>query len=265
MKTHQFLTGMLLLLSFTACNKDEATFFPEQLSALNNSLTASFDSLNADLTTSAAYLGTKSNDTTAIRTEMQSLFNKTTFVTEFSFTTPQGIMQIIEPPYFYPTQGTDISQQSHIIKGYQTKAPVLSNSFYAVENFWGAVDFHPVVNNGDIKGGITSLFLPEDILGRLIIPLVKNQTYEMWVMEKGGKVLYDQDSEEIGLNVLTDPIYSEFTELVAAAGKINSQTTGETTYSYYKTGTTTKVVKKTYWLTFTMHGTEWKLIWVKPE
>jgi hypothetical protein len=265
MKTHRFLIGMILLLVITACKKDENPTFPEQLNTLKTGLTASFDTLNIDLTASASNLIAMINDSAAIRTEMKSLFSQTSFVVEFSYITPQGIMKIIEPPLFYPTQGADISTQSHIIQGYQTKLPVLSSSFYAVENFWAAVDFHPVVNSGEVLGGVTALFLPEDILGRLIAPLVKNQTYEMWVMEKGGKVLYDQDSEEIGLNVLTDPVYAEFTELIAAAEKINAESTGETTYSFYQTGTTTKVVKKTYWLTFTMYGTEWKLIWVKPE
>jgi len=265
MKTHLFLLGMVFLLVFTACNKDETPFFPEQLSALNTGLTASFDSLNVDLSASTANLIALINDSAAIRAEMQSLFTQTSFVVEFSYITPQGIMKIIEPPLFYPTQGTDISAQSHIIQGFQTKLPVLSSSFYAVENFWAAVDFHPVVNSGEVLGGITALFLPEEILGRWIGPMVKNQTFEMWVMEKGGKVLYDQDSEEIGLNVLTDPVYAEFTELIAAAEKINTESTGETTYSFYQTGTTTKVSKRTYWLTFSMYGTEWKLIWVKPE
>jgi hypothetical protein len=265
MKTHRFLIGMILLLVFTACNKDDNPFFPSQLTTLNMGLTATFDSLNTDLSGSASNLPAIINDSAAIRTEMQSLFSQTSFVVEFSYITPQGIMKIIEPPLFYPTQGSDISGQSHIIKGYQTKLPVLSTSFYAVENFWAAVDFHPVIHNGEVLGGITALFLPEDILGRLIIPLVKDQLYEMWVMEKGGKVLYDQDSGEIGLNVLTDPAYAEFTELIAAAEKINTESTGETSYSFYQTGTTTKVVKKTYWITFSMYGTEWKLIWVKPE
>lgn len=265
MKTNLLLMGMILSMLFVGCNKDENPFFPEQLATLNTGLTASFDSLNTDLAASAASLVAIINDSASIRSEMQSLFATNSFVLEFSYITPQGIMKIIEPPVFYPTQGTDISSQSHIIQGYQTKLPVLSNSFYAVEEFWAAVDFHPIVSNGEVLGGITALFLPEVILGRLIGPLVKNQTFEMWVMEKGGKVLYDQDSGEIGLNVLTDPVYAEFTELIAAAEKINAESTGETSYSFYQTGTTTKVVKKTYWQTFTMFDTEWKLIWVKPE
>lgn len=265
MKTRLLLPLMVLLMGITACNKDEEAFFPQELSTLSADLGTSFDTLNIDLANSALHLVSVINDSAAIRNEMQTLFSRTSFVVEFAYINPQGIMQIIEPPLFYPTQGTDISQQSHIIETFQTKLPVLSNSFYAVENFYAAVDIHPILNNGEVLGGITALFLPETILGRLINPIVKNQTFEIWVMEKGGRILYDQDADEIGRNLFTDPLYADFPELIAAAEKIDAEDSGETMYSFYQTGTTNKVVKRTYWVTYKLYGMEWKLIWVKPE
>jgi len=65
--------------------------------------------------------------------------------------------------------------------------------------------------------------------------------------------------------VLTDTLYQAFPELLSAAELIDAEKSGETTYSFYQTGTTTKVVKKTYWDTWELYGTEWKIIWVKPE
>jgi len=32
-----------------------------------------------------------------------------------------------------------------------------------------------------------------------------------------------------------------------------------------KTGTTIKVVKKTYWKTYALFGTDWKIVWVKTH
>ena len=84
-------------------------------------------------------------------------------------------------------------------------------------------------------------------------------------MEKGGKVLFDQDTLEIGRNVLTDSLYSSFPELITASHLIDSLQSGETYYSFYQTGTSKKVVKKTYWSTYELFGTQWKIIWVKPE
>jgi hypothetical protein len=265
MKKRLFLPIMILLLGIVACNKDEETFFPQELNTLHADLGASFDTLNNDLANSVIHLISNINDSAAIRAEMQALFSRATFVVEFSYVTPQGIMKIIEPPLFYPTEGTNISQQNHIIKTFETKLPVLSSTFYAVEEFHAAVDIHPIVNNGEVLGGVTALFLPETILSRLINPVVKNQVFEIWVMEKGGRTIYDQDTDEIGRNIFTDPLYADFPELIAAAEKIDAEESGETSYSFYQTGTTNKVVKKTYWVTYKLYGMEWKLIWVKPE
>jgi hypothetical protein len=96
-------------------------------------------------------------------------------------------------------------------------------------------------------------------------PLLVNQDFEFWVMEKGGRMLYNQDAYEIGLNLFTDPLYKDFPELVTAAGKIDTEESGTTHYSFYKTGTSEPVTKLTYWTTFELYGMQWKLVWVKPE
>lgn len=258
---------VMIALSVTYCKKssDPLPFFPTELNTASTGLGSTFDSLNNDLAMKAVNLVNHIQDSIYIRTEMADLVNRSSFVLEFAYITPQGIMKIIEPPIYYASQGSDISNQAHIIKAFQTKLPVLSSTFYAVEGFYAAVDIHPIVDNGQLLGGITSLFLPETILKRIITPLIKNQNFEMWVMEKGGNVLYDQDSSEIGRNLFTDTLYTPFPELIAAAHKIDTEKSGTTTYSFYQTGTTIKVVKKTYWVTYELYGTEWKLIWVKPE
>ncbi len=267
MKAKHILLLSLFALALCTCKKssDPETFFPAEIGKVTEGLTKSFDSLNLKMAASAATISQNATDTAAIRNNMLSLFNSSSFILEFSFVTPQGIMQIIEPAIYHYLQGINISGQSHIIKAFQSKQPVLSESFLAVEGYYAAVDIHPIVNNNQILGGITALFFPQMILGRIITPLVKNQPFEIWVMEKSGKVLYDQDSLEIGRNVFTDTLYSSFPELIAAVHLIDSLKTGETNYSFYQTGTSIKVVKKTYWSTYELFGTEWKIIWVKPE
>jgi hypothetical protein len=267
MKPKHLLLASLVALSVYACKKssDPLVFFPGEIGKVTTSLTKSFDSLNRDMAASAVTISQNAGDTAAIRSKMLGLFSSSSFILEFAFITPQGIMQIIEPALYHYLQGSDISGQNHVIKAFQTKQPVLSESFLAVEGYYAAVDIHPVLNNAQVAGGITALFFPQAILGRIITPLVKNQPFEMWVMEKGGKVLYDQDTLEIGRNVFTDSLYKAFPELITAAHLIDSQQSGETYYSFYQTGTTIKVIKKTYWSTYVLFGTEWKIIWVKPE
>ncbi len=259
------LFATALLVGLTACKKDPLDSIPAELTNARESLAASFTTLNNDMAGAASYVASNINDTAAIRTKMLELFNKSIFAVEFAFISPQGIMQVIEPSVYHPSQGADISGQAHVIKAFQTKAPVLSSTFLAVEGFYAAVDIHPVIGNGQVLGGITCLFLPETIFNNIMIPLLKDQSFELWAMEKGGTMLYNQDADEIGRNIFTDALYQPFPELIAAANRIADEAYGETTYSYFKTGTTNVVVKKTYWLTYSLFGMEWKLVWVKPE
>jgi hypothetical protein len=84
-------------------------------------------------------------------------------------------------------------------------------------------------------------------------------------MQKGGKILYDQDLGEIGLDLFTDPLYAGYPELLAAGRKMDEEDSGTAKYSFFKAGTRITVTKLIYWTTFELYGTEWKLVWVKPE
>ncbi|MEI6455941.1 MAG: hypothetical protein WCO93_06595 [bacterium] len=257
------LAGLLL----TACKKSSEPdyFWPTEIATVTASLTASFDTLNADMATNIAIIAQTIADTSAIRTRMNDMVDHSSFVLEFSYINPQGIMQIIEPSIYYPWEGSDISGQAHIIQAFTTKQPALSKHFYAVEDFWGVVDIHPILNQGVLLGGVTALFRPETVLGRIILPIVKDKSFDMFVMEKGGVMIYDQDPDAIGQNLLTDTIFKPFPELVAAAKLFDAVKSGETSYSYFQTGTSIMVKKIAYWDTFEMFGTEWRIIWLKPE
>lgn len=267
MKTVLSLFALILVIGLASCTKhsESETFFPAEPDKVVASLHSSFDSLNSDASTIASAIAQNINDTIAIRGDMLELFYRSSFVLEFSFVNLQGIMQIVEPPVYHYIEGSDISLQDHVVKCFQKKQPVLSKVFYAVEDFYAVVDIHPILRQGELLGGITALFRQQLLLKRIIQPLIENQPFEMWVMEKGGVVLFDQDTMEIGRNVITDTLYAPFPELIAAAKLIDANKSGETTYSFYQTGTTKKVVKKTYWKTFELYGNEWKIIWVKPE
>jgi hypothetical protein len=265
MKMKKILMVLLIALSLQACKKtDDSIDFPPEIDQVIHDLTSSFDTLNADLAGNAAAIAMNPADTTGIRMKLQEMYNRTSFVVEFAYVSPEKILQIVEPSLYYPSQGTDISQQDHIVKIFETKQPVLSQSFEVVEGYNAVIDMYPILDNTGILGTVAGIFPPHVILGRIIAPYVSGETFEIWVMESGGNVLYDQDSEEIGLNVITDPLYADFPELIAAAQRIDSEESGETTYSFYQTGTNNKVVKKTYWKTFKLLDNQWKIVWVIP-
>ncbi len=265
MKTRKIFIYILIVVVFASCKNEEEPFFPEQLSQIKNQVAASFDSLNQSISAAVNQYEASGFDSAAMRASLLELYEESSFAAEFVYTTPEGILAIIEPAAYYAYEGTDISTQPHVISAFQTKKPVLSNGFMVVEGYQAAVTIHPIVQNNQLIGAISAVIVPSALLKRVIEPVVVNQGFEVWVMEKTGLVLYDQDEAEIGINVLTHPMYDDFPVLREACQKMAAEETGETSYSFYQTGTNTVVNKKTYWNTFSMQENEWKIIYVKPQ
>jgi branched-chain amino acid transport system substrate-binding protein len=267
MKLFKLAILVVILLSIISCkkDKDETPFFPAEIALVINDLTASFDSLNNSISTGVNQFEASGLEGTAMRAKLLELFNGASFSTEFVYTSPEGIMEIIEPEEYYSYEGFDISSQPHVVKAFQTRQPVLSDAFMVVEGYQAAVTIHPMVRDNQLIGAISAVIMPETVLGRIIMPYLENMDFEMWVMEKSGLTLWDQDEEEIGLNLFTDPLYQDFPELLLAAQAIADGESGETSYSFFQAGMEQIVTKKTYWDTFYMQGNEWKIIWVKPE
>lgn len=261
----RFLFPVLIMLVFFGCKKNDEISFPVEIDKVIADLTKSFDTLNNEMAQAALTTSLNVSDTAEIRSLLAGMYSRTSFATQFIFVSEEKIMQLIEPPQYYQFQGSDISDQAHVIKVFDAKIPVLSQTFTLVEGYTAAVVIHPVILNSEVKGAMDAVFIPEEILGRIVMPYVSGQPFEIWVMELGGNVLFDQDEEEIGLNVITDPLYQDFPELIAAANLINEEDRGETTYSFYQSGTNKKVTKKTYWKTVKILDNSWKIIWVKPE
>jgi len=263
MKTKPFYLIVSLVLITIGCKKEIE--FPEALTTAKTNLEAAFEAVDEEMDLAAGQMMSEGMDTTRIRAIILALVNSPTIVDEYSWVTPEGILKIIEPSIYYGAQGADISQQDHIVKMIETKEPVLSRSFLAVEGFYAVSDIHPILNHDELLGGVDALIKTKDFLGAIMEPLLVGQEYELWAMEKGGYMIYNQDEIEIGRNVFTDEYYQDFPDFLAACEKIDEEESGTTHYTFFQTGTNNPVTKLTYWVTFEHHGTEWKLVWVKPE
>jgi hypothetical protein len=265
MKTKRLLLFILLAIAAYGCEKsDDAVTLPAELNAFKESVTLTFDTLDTDIRALVEELVQAGGDTSTVRAGLKELVNATTFETDFGYITNQGILQLLEPEIYHEYEGADISAESAVIEAFESEHAVLSDRFLTIQGLYGVADIYPVVNNGQVSGAISCLFNTEFMLGRAAAPLLIGQTFELWVMEKNGCMIYNQDEIEIGLNIFTDPYYEPFTELITAAHKIADGESGETSYSFYQTGTTTVVTKQTFWTTLKVHETEWKFVWVKP-
>jgi len=76
-------------------------------------------------------------------------------------------------------------------------------------------------------------------------------------------LLYDEDSSQIGRNLLEDPFYESFPSLLELVEqRIMTERSGHGSYSFFQEtgGNKAEVTKECYWTTAVLHGTEWRLV-----
>lgn len=247
----------------TACNTVNEGDLPPALTSAVTSVSASMDSLSSSLSAAAAGLVQSGADTMLVRSEIQRLFRECSYGTEFVFTTPEGILQLVEPEIFYPSQSSDISRQAHIVKAFDTRLPVLSDVFSVVEGYHAVVEIHPIVTDGHLFGGISGLFSPAFLIARSVVPIVGQEPFRIWVMEKSGVILYDTDPSLIGLNVFTDEAFEQFPEMKLACEKMIVEPFGKTSFQFRDNGSGNIVSTKVFWKTLLHQDNDWIFIWTE--
>jgi hypothetical protein len=196
---------------------------------------------------------------------LNGLCKKYPYLLDCSTTDPQGKMITIAPEEYRRYEGTDTATTEASKKFFaqlgENKTPILSNIFRAVEGTDAIVLVWPVVmEKGESLGSVSVLFQPEGLLGGTIGPAAEIRVIKVNVMQLDGMVIYCSTGTETGKNVLTDPSYKNYPELIAQAEKIAAQKTGTGGYMY-PDAVTGKLVEKTiYWTSVGLHGTEWRLV-----
>ena len=126
------------------------------------------------------------------------------------------------------------------------------------EGVFAALMSAAVYQNGAYAGYISGA-LDESIL--IGIPAKEIRTkygYGMWVVEPSGMQIYDTDSDEVGLNIVTDERYSA-EDIRAAAELIVSEPQGTAVYTIQDAETKEPVTKDVAWTTITYGGQEWRV------
>jgi hypothetical protein len=84
--------------------------------------------------------------------------------------------------------------------------------------------------------------------------------YELWIMQTDGMIIFDQDQDEIGKILFSDPMYAKYESLLALGKKISANTQGEGSYVYLATDTDEKMVKNVMWQTLKFYECEWRVV-----
>ncbi len=173
----------------------------------------------------------------------------------------EGRMVLVEPKGYAGFAGWDISAQEQVMRLWNLKKPVLSNVFKAVEGFEAADLQFPIFSSqGEFMGSVSLLFRPESLFSQVLTPVLHGMPVEAFAMQTDGRILYDEDKNEIGHMLFADPMYKPFPQLLALGSLISREKTGAGSYDYMQKGSEKVVKKDAHWITIGLHGTEWRLV-----
>lgn len=200
------------------------------------------------------------NNEVEMRKVLVSILEKNHDVIETAFIDLKGVMRYIEPRDYKNFEGTDISTQEHVATLRKNKIPVFSSSFKAVEGFLAADLAYPVYDSQkNLIGSISVLIRPDLFINSILKKSKIPDDYELWIMQPNGTLIYDQDSDEIGRNLFSDPMYAEYESLLALGKKVASTRSGKGSYLFLAPGSKEKVIKNVIWQSVALHGMEWRV------
>jgi len=234
----------------------------ENLQSIIQSKLLNLDNAVSDAAEKIAKSGLQGDETRGI---LNGLCRKYPYLTDCSTSDPQGRMLTVAPEAYRRYEGTETATTEASKKFFadfaENKKPMLSNVFRAVEGIDVVVLVRPVITeDGELLGMVSALFKPGDLLDGTIVPAADVRAIKVNVMQLDGMVIYCSTGTETGKNVLTDPSYINYPELIAQAEIIAAQKTGTGGY-IYPDAATGKLVKKTiYWTSVGLHDNEWRLV-----
>ncbi|GIU00039.1 hypothetical protein TSL6_05450 [Sulfurovum sp. TSL6] len=196
-----------------------------------------------------------------VRRLLNALLDKNSDIVEASFIDAKGVMRKVEPQEYKNFENSDISSQEHVKAMLKKPAPLLSSGFTAVEHFTAVVISRPIYDNKKtFVGSINLLIRPELLVNSLLKKTTIPDDYELWIMQPDGMIIYDEDKDEIGRMLFSDPIYAGYGNLLKLSKRIVSAPTGEGSYIYLAPESNEKAIKNAIWQSIRLHNREWRVI-----
>ena len=279
------IAAILLLCSIAACGQavpngnlsaeKSETDMLFKLLQFQADVQGNLNDLDLDVANASQNLSITGLDGASAREVLNKLLETNSNLVEASTFSKDGKIIVTECKGCERNEGADISGQEHVALILKTKNPTFSKQFLLVEGFNGTVLEYPVFSpQGEFLGGISAVIEPYKLLNALVTPLLQYDMYNrsdianytFWVMDLGGLLLYDEDASQIGKNLLEDPLYKSFPDLLELVEhRIVAERSGHGNYSYFEVigGNKGLVTKECYWTTTGLHGREWRLVITK--
>lgn len=196
-----------------------------------------------------------------VRNSFLELYENNPYVVSCALIDPQGTIVYAEPPDFHPSEGKSIRDQESYLVMQKNRAPMLSNSFLAVEGF-DAVSLHyPITDpKGEFHGSVSIMIRPDVMVAELASPAIVGTMFEPWIMEPDGRILFDKAYGGTGRMLYLDYLYEEMRTFRHLGDNIATNKTGQGDYIHHEPETNESSVKLAIWDTIELHNTEWRII-----
>jgi hypothetical protein len=220
--------------------------------------------LDLDMLAVATQLRNTGLSGTEARQLLNQLFGQYPFLIDTCTADADAKMVTVAPDAYRGCEGTDISQQAVMVKFNDTRRPLLSQMFSAVEGMDAVVVIWPVLSQvGSFSGSLSALFKPMSLFNMKIGRRLKGTGITLNVMQLDGLTIYDSEYIDTGKNLLTDPEFQPYTELIALGHRIAAEESGTGSYTFIDHATGKLVKKQAFWVSVGLHGTEWRLVSVQ--
>jgi len=214
-----------------------------------------------DLSNAAAGLARTGLSGDEARNIVNELVIKHTFIIDSCTTDIAGKMVTVAPDTYRQFEGMDISTQDVMIKFMETKQPMLSQVFPAVEGVDGVIIIWPVISqDGEFMGSVSAFFKPATLFSALCMPEIKGTGIAVDVFQLDGLDIYDSTGYDTGKNIFTDPVAQQFTDLIAMGHQMMTDESGTGSYSTIDPDTGKPIKKLANWDTVKLHDTAWRVM-----
>ena len=235
---------------------------PEELASVTETIQKRLDTIS-DLVENASNRLSTGIEEDEAQEVLDNAYNATPDAVFFYTFTPDGIISVIYPEQyneeFSGIRLSDISNSSGIW---------MSGSFMTeITEYDGDYVFEivsPVYGgDGEIIGGVVATINSFKLLNEIVAPAEETSSSTFTVMQTDGLIIYDADERQVGANLFTSDVFSNFPNLRNLGVKFTTTSSGYGSYMYYPTGSSGdgKPVKKlAYWDSAGLYGTEWRVI-----
>lgn len=232
----------------------------EVISVVSARLAEEFDTLDSLNGESARLLADTDLSQEAASLILNAKIEETSFGHSSLVITPEGRVTAAGPALYENLVGEDLSSQEIVRYANEVKEPVISDIFLLQEGFYGISFSHPITGIAGEYRGYTDITLkPAEFVRPIVIPVVEENGYDMMILQTDGVTIYDTDEEEIGRNVLDDPLYTD-PEVSAAARAITSEPSGRIEYHFWNRNWDTILLRTAVWDTFSSRDQEWRIV-----